>query len=86
VAKALDRINVRPFDLVLRDIILGEGKSGTEWLHLVRRREGLAIFPAGALMAYSMPRDPGDLLAEGFDGYGGKPLSQEDPLEAINQD
>lgn len=35
---ALDRLDTGPFDLLLLDIKLGDGKSGTELLHLLRER------------------------------------------------
>lgn len=83
--EALDAIESAPFDLLLVDINLGEEKTGTELLHIVRNREELAEIPAVALTAYSMPGDREELLDEGFDGYVGKPFSKEDLLEAIDQ-
>lgn len=83
--EALEAIESTPFDLLLVDINLGDGKSGTEFLHLVRDRKRLAEIPAVALTAYSMPGDREDLLGKGFDGYVGKPFTRRELVEAIDQ-
>jgi len=83
--EALSTIESRPFDLLLVDINLGEGKSGTDLLHMVRDREEIACIPAIALTAYSMPGDREGLLAEGFDGYVGKPFARRELVETIDQ-
>ncbi|MFB6229977.1 MAG: response regulator [Salinibacter sp.] len=83
--EALSYVESEPFDLLLVDIHLGEGKSGTELLHLLREREPTREVPAIAVTAYSMPGDRADLLEEGFDGYVSKPFTKAELTETIDQ-
>jgi len=83
--EALSHVGSEPFDLLLVDIHLGEGKSGTELLHLLREREPAREVPAIAVTAYSMPGDRADLLEEGFDGYVSKPFTKAELTETIGQ-
>lgn len=72
-------------DLLLVDINLGSGPSGTDLLREIKAREDLEDVPAIALTAYAMPGDREELLDEGFDGYVGKPFTQEELTRAIDQ-
>lgn len=74
-----------PFHLLLVDINLGSGKNGTELLHQIQGRENSGDIPAVAVTAYAMPGDREDLLDKGFDGYVGKPFTQEELTETIEQ-
>lgn len=74
-----------PFDLLLVDINLGSGKSGTELLHQIQGRENSGDVPAVAVTAYAMPGDREDLLDKGFDGYVGKPFTRAELIETIEQ-
>lgn len=85
VDEALKAVDSEPFDLLLLDINLGEEKTGTELLHLIRAREEMARVPAIALTAFAMPGDREDLLDKGFDGYVGKPFSQKELTNTIDQ-
>lgn len=83
--EALEVFDGEPFDLLLLDINLGDGKSGTELLHMVRGREDMEDIPAVALTAYAMPGDREELLDKGFDGYVSKPFTKAELIEAIDQ-
>ncbi len=83
--EALDVLDAGPFDLLLLDIKLGDGKSGTELLHLLREREPAVEAPAIALTTYGMPGDREALLDEGFDEHVSKPFSTAGLTEVIDQ-
>lgn len=78
-------VEAEPFDLLLVDINLGEGKSGTELLRLIRGREDLLDVPAVAVTVYAMPGNREKLLEEGFDEYVSKPFTGTQLTEAIDQ-
>ncbi len=63
-------------DLVLLDIHLGEGVSGLDLLPQLRARSAGHATQFVALTAYALPGDADRLLAQGFDGYLGKPFTQ----------
>lgn len=83
--EALDALESGPFDLLLLDIRLGEGKSGTELLHILRDREPAVEAPAIALTTYGMPGDRKALLEEGFDEHVSKPFTTADLTDTIDQ-
>lgn len=74
----------RPFDAYLLDINLGEERSGTDLLRLLREQEE-SYTPAIALTAYAMPEDEEYFLSEGFDYYLGKPFAHQELKEALEQ-
>jgi CheY-like chemotaxis protein len=82
--EALDVLDAGPFDLLLLDIRLGDGKSGTELLHLLREREPAVKAPAFALTTHALPGDREKLLGEGFDEYMSKPFTTADLAEKID--
>lgn len=73
--EALDILDAGPFDLLLLDIRLGDGKSGTELLHTLRNRDPTAEAPAIAVTTHAMPGDREKFLDEGFDEYMSKPFT-----------
>jgi CheY-like chemotaxis protein len=83
--EALQALSEREFDLFLLDIKLGEGRSGTELLHLLRDLEPTASVPAVALTTYGLKGDREALLAQGFDEHVSKPFFRDDLTEAIEQ-
>lgn len=83
VESALDAVESQPFDVLLLDINLSEDQTGTDLLHLIRERKGMAQVPAVALTAYAMPGDREDFLQKGFDEYVSKPFTRTDLTEAI---
>lgn len=83
VDDALEAVESNPFDVLLLDINLSEDQTGTDLLHLIRERDGMAQVPAVALTAYAMPGDREDFLEKGFDEYVSKPFTRDDLTEAI---
>lgn len=75
----------QPFDLLILDINLGNGRTGTDLLEELRRRDEYAGVPAAAVTAYALPEDRGRLLDVGFDAYLAKPFSPDD-LTGLAQD
>ncbi|WP_251980301.1 response regulator [Salinibacter ruber] len=74
-----------PVDLLLVDINLGFGPSGTDLLREVEAQSDIEDLPAVALTAYAMPGDREELLEKGFDGYVGKPFTREELADTIEQ-
>jgi len=66
-------------DLVLMDISLPE-MAGTEVLRWIRGQELLKDLPVVALTAHAMAGDREKYLAEGFDDYLTKPITDESIL------
>ncbi|MFB6232400.1 MAG: response regulator [Salinibacter sp.] len=83
--EALNVLDNGPFDLFLLDIKLGQGRSGTELLHLLRDLEPTKGVPAVALTTYGMPGDREALLDAGFDGYVSKPFTGAELSNTIDQ-
>jgi CheY-like chemotaxis protein len=83
--EALGILEDEEFDLFLLDIKLGEGRSGTELLRLLRDWEPTASVPAVALTTYGLKGDREALLAQGFDEHVSKPFFREELTEAIDQ-
>ena len=83
VDDALEAVDAKAFDVLLLDINLSEDQTGTDLLHLIRERDGMAQVPAVALTAYAMPGDREDFLEKGFDEYVSKPFTRDDLTEAI---
>lgn len=83
VDDALNAVDDHSFDAMLLDINLSEQRTGTDLLHLLRKREDVADVPAIALTAYAMPGDREDFLESGFDQYVSKPFTRADLTGAI---
>jgi CheY-like chemotaxis protein len=83
VDEALDTVGDTRFDALLLDINLSEERTGTDLLHLLRKRNDMDDVPAIALTAYAMPGDREDFLEAGFDQYVSKPFTRADLTEAI---
>lgn len=66
-------------DLVLLDISL-PGMDGVQVLREIRGDERLASLPVVALTAHAMAGDRERYLAEGFDAYLSKPITDDDLL------
>jgi CheY-like chemotaxis protein len=66
-----------PVDLVLTDIKLGKGRSGSDVLEATRAYAGSAAIPVVALTARTRPGGRTHYLAMGFDGYVSKPFTQQ---------
>ena len=83
VEGALDAVEKHEFDVLLLDINLSEQRTGTDLLHLLRKRDDVRNVPAIALTAYAMPGDREDFLDAGFDDYVSKPFTRSDLTGAI---
>ena len=77
-------LHEHPFDLVLMDINLGNGKmDGIEILKKMRSEEAFRHIPVFAVTSYAMPEDEDKFLKEGFDKFFAKPVFKEDLLKGI---
>lgn len=63
-------------DLVLADIELGKGRSGSDVLDATKTYAGDAAIPVVALTARTRPRGRTHYLAMGFDGFISKSFTQ----------
>ena len=83
--EALARIDESPhvFDMIVLDIHLGHGKSGTDLLSEIRKNPEYATVPVAAVTAYAMPGDRDKLLESGFNAYLSKPFAMEDLLGMV---
>jgi two-component system cell cycle response regulator DivK len=68
--------------LVLMDIQL-PGISGIEALGLLRADPATRRIPVVAVTASIMPQDRARIMAAGFDGFQGKPISVRELLETV---
>ena len=68
--------------LILMDIHL-PGITGEEAFHQLRANPGTRAIPVIAVTASVMPQDQKRILAAGFDGFQGKPISVRELLETI---
>ena len=84
VDEAADIARQQPFDLFLLDINLGEQRTGTDLLHLLRAQPAHHQTPALALTAYAMPGDRERFEHDGFDGYVSKPFTRRELVQAID--
>jgi len=86
-AQALEALEHSPFDVVLMDIQMPE-IDGTEvvrrWREIERRR-GSVPLPVIAMTAHAMSGDRERFMTAGFDGYVGKPFTQQALLEEIER-
>jgi CheY-like chemotaxis protein len=72
-------------DLVLTDINLGPGLSGTDVLRELRQEPAYQDVPFMAFTAYALPGDRGEFLHAGFDGYLAKPFTADELLDELAQ-
>jgi two-component system cell cycle response regulator DivK len=71
-------------DLVLMDIQL-PGIDGITALHQLRADPSTRAIPVIAVTASVMTQDRQKIMAAGFDGYQGKPISVKELLETIRR-
>lgn len=83
VEEAIQACTASAFELLVMDINLGEQRTGTDLLHVLRAAPHHVTAPAIALTAYAMPGDRQRFEEEGFDAYVSKPFSQDDLLGTI---
>jgi two-component system, cell cycle response regulator DivK len=70
--------------LVLMDIQL-PGITGVEALGQLRAEPSTRDIPVIAVTASVMPEDRKDIMAAGFNGFQGKPISVKELLETVRQ-
>lgn len=73
------------YDIVLTDINLGMGLSGTDVLRALRQEPAYQGVPFLAFTAYALPGDRGEFLQAGFDAYLAKPFTVDELLEELAQ-
>jgi PAS domain S-box-containing protein len=86
-AEALAALRESPFDVVLMDIQMPE-LDGIEAIGRWRaeeRERGATALPVIAMTAHAMAGDRERFLAAGFDGYVGKPFTQQSLLAEIER-
>ena len=85
VNAALHVARAHSFDLFLLDVNLGEERTGTDLLALLRALPDIDRIPALAVTAYALPGDRERLMHAGFDGYLSKPFTRQELLESIRR-
>jgi CheY-like chemotaxis protein len=84
-ADALGMLDALRLDLLISDIGM-PGQDGYEFIREVRSRGGVnASVPALAVTAYAGARDRERALAAGFRGHVGKPVKNEELIDAIRR-
>ena len=81
--KALERLDVERFDLVLMDVQMPV-MGGLEATQLLRERETDHHTPVVALTAHAMAQDRANCLAAGMDGYLSKPIQLQELIEVLH--
>jgi two-component system, cell cycle response regulator DivK len=71
-------------DLILMDIQL-PGMDGKAALRELRQHPATARIPVIAVTASVLPLERKEILAQGFDGFQGKPLSVQSLLDEVKQ-
>ena len=79
IIKFLDWPDTERPDLILLDINL-PGIDGLTLLRMIRSLKGCKNIPAIAVTAHAEKGDRKRILAEGFDGHVGKPITDEETL------
>lgn len=73
------------FDVILMDINLGEATTGVDVLHALREMDQYKTTPIVAVTAYALPGDRERFLADGFDGYIGKPFAKQQLVRMLEK-
>lgn len=80
----LEVLEKQPFDLVLMDINLGNGKmDGVQTMKKIKAMPVFENLPIVAITSYAMPEDRDRFLGEGFNGYLSKPVERPVLLEYL---
>ncbi|MEZ5287397.1 MAG: response regulator [Vicinamibacterales bacterium] len=80
----VERATEMPPDVVLVDLHM-PGPDGFEAARLIRAHERTAAVPLVAVTASAMVGDRDMILARGFDGYIGKPITPETFVEQVER-
>ena len=80
---AVDLINNNVYSIILMDISLGKGVSGTELLKTLRTIPAYKNVPVIAVTAHAMHGDKEKFISSGFDDYLSKPFSKKDLVSKV---
>jgi CheY-like chemotaxis protein len=85
-AEALEKLQGRPYDLVLMDIQMPvmDGMAAVCKIRELERVKG-GHLPVIALTAHAMEKDRVEVLSRGFDGYVSKPMKVDALLDEVNR-
>ena len=83
--EALELARRNAYDVVLLDINLGAGRSGSDVLRELRERPEYESVPVIACTAYALDGDRERFLSEGFDAYIAKPVRRQALHEIVDE-
>ncbi|MDH3269204.1 MAG: ATP-binding protein, partial [Ignavibacteria bacterium] len=83
--KAYKMVNENIYDIVLMDINLGKGMSGTETTKEIRKIETYKNTPIVAITGFAMRGDKDEFLKAGCTHYLAKPFSRDKIVKLIKQ-
>jgi PAS domain S-box-containing protein len=83
--KAYKMINENQYDIILMDINLGKGMSGTEATKEIRKIESYKNIPIVAITGFAMRGDKEEFLKAGCTHYLAKPFSRDKMIKLIKQ-
>jgi PAS domain S-box-containing protein len=83
--KAYKMVNENNYDLILMDINLGKGMSGTEATKEIRKIENYKNIPIVAITGFAMRGDKDEFLKAGCTHYLAKPFSRDKIVKLIKQ-
>lgn len=81
--EGLAAVSLGPFDVVLLDLHLGRGLSGSDVLAALRATDACRHAQFIAMTAYAMPGDSDRLLEDGFDTFLRKPFTRAELVDAV---
>jgi PAS domain S-box-containing protein len=83
--EALNLINKNQYDIILSDINLGSGMSGSDLLPRIKELEDYKNVPVIAITGYAMIGDKEKFLKQGFDYYIPKPIGKSELNSVIRK-
>ncbi|MCI0473744.1 MAG: ATP-binding protein [Ignavibacteria bacterium] len=83
-SEALDIAAQKRYDIILMDINLGEGLTGIETTHLIRKLDNYREVPIVAVTAFALESDKEEFLRYGCTHYISKPFEQKELMALLN--
>ena len=83
--KAFKLANEKKYDMILMDINLGKGMSGTEATKEIRKIENYKDIPIVAITGFAMRGDKEEFIKAGCTHYLSKPFSRGKIIKLIKQ-